>query len=560
MLKKLLSTAAFSLLTVIAFGQTIVSTTPEDKKVILEEFTGINCQFCPDGHAIAQSIQDNNPGNVFLVNIHVGGFANPGPGQPDFRTPWGSAIAAQSNLTGYPAGTVNRHFFPGQSQGGGTAMSRSQWNSASNQILVQPAYLNLGVEAEIDINTRELTVHVEVYYTDDSPFSTNKLNIALLQNNTLGPQAGGGMGDEYVHQHRLVHMLTGQWGVDINSTTTGSFYDNTFTYTIPNDYNNILAQLGDMELVAFVAETTQEIISGNGAYPTFSGINNANDAFLQSIDEIIDQCENEITPVITIQNVGLNPLTAMAIEYSVNGGTVETYNWTGNLTTLQSEEIELPTITFDMQPNNVLNVSLPNDDENSNNTGSEEFDEAPQGTGTLFLELTTDNAGSEVRWFLRDVDGNVMEWGGPYPNNTTINETLTIDNEGCYSFEVIDIGGNGGTEAEVIDDEGTQIFFTDGNFEDEVKANFGSDGVLSVGDNNLNNVSIYPNPAQTELNISGFDKANIAIYNILGSQIMTLNDVNQRVTIDVSSLQTGAYFVKITNGIATETKKFIVNR
>ena len=39
--------------TLIASAQTFVSTTPENKNVILEEFTGISCGFCPDGHLIA---------------------------------------------------------------------------------------------------------------------------------------------------------------------------------------------------------------------------------------------------------------------------------------------------------------------------------------------------------------------------------------------------------------------------------------------------------------------------------------------------------------------------
>ena len=129
-------------------AQTIVSTTPENKKVVLEEFTGIHCVYCPQGHAIAQAIQNNNPGEVFLINIHVGGFAVPNAGEPDFRTPFGTAIANQSGLTGYPAGTVNRHVFPGSSQSGGndTAMSRGRWTSASNQILGEASYMNMAVE------------------------------------------------------------------------------------------------------------------------------------------------------------------------------------------------------------------------------------------------------------------------------------------------------------------------------------------------------------------------------------------------------------------------------
>ena len=91
------------------YAQTIVSTTPQKKKVILEEFTGINCQYCPSGHAIANTIKNANPSDVFIINIHVGGFSTPGSGQPDFRTSFGTAIANQSALTGYPAATSSSH-------------------------------------------------------------------------------------------------------------------------------------------------------------------------------------------------------------------------------------------------------------------------------------------------------------------------------------------------------------------------------------------------------------------------------------------------------------------
>lgn len=67
-----------------AFGQTFVSTTAENKNVVLEEFTGIYCTFCPDGHVQAQNLANNNPGDVVLVNIHTGSFAQPSGGDPDF--------------------------------------------------------------------------------------------------------------------------------------------------------------------------------------------------------------------------------------------------------------------------------------------------------------------------------------------------------------------------------------------------------------------------------------------------------------------------------------------
>ena len=96
-----------------ANSQTFVNTNPENKKVILEEFTGVNCVYCPQGHTIANSIKNANPNNVFLINIHQGSFSTPGAGQPDFRTTFGNGIAGQTGLTGYPAGSVNRSVFAG---------------------------------------------------------------------------------------------------------------------------------------------------------------------------------------------------------------------------------------------------------------------------------------------------------------------------------------------------------------------------------------------------------------------------------------------------------------
>jgi len=251
-------------------AQNIVGTDPENKNVILEEFTGIHCTYCPQGHQIAQGIQNSNPG-VVLINIHTGSFANPSGGEPDFRTPWGDAIAAQSGLTGYPAGTVNRHLFAGMSQGSGTAMSRGNWVAASNQTLSQASYANVGIESFIDVETRELTVVFEIYYTDDSPESSNFINVAILQDSIYGPQTGGGAGNNYLHMHMLRHLVTGQWGLEVTPTTAGSLYQNTINYTIPEDYNDVPVILEHLEIVAYVSETTQEVISGSRGTVSFSG-------------------------------------------------------------------------------------------------------------------------------------------------------------------------------------------------------------------------------------------------------------------------------------------------
>ena len=88
------------LLPSLAFGQSLVGTSPEMRTGFLEDFTGVNCVNCPDGHAVMASIAAANPGRVSLVGVHAGVYAVPGSGQPDFRTSFGTALDNYYNPPG----------------------------------------------------------------------------------------------------------------------------------------------------------------------------------------------------------------------------------------------------------------------------------------------------------------------------------------------------------------------------------------------------------------------------------------------------------------------------
>jgi hypothetical protein len=559
MFKKLLLPLVFALFAFATYGQTIVSTSPENKNVVLEEFTGIHCTYCPDGHAIAKAIQDAHPDDVSLINIHTGGYATPGPGEPDFRTPYGAAIAGQSGLTGYPSGTVNRHVFPGRGMtSGGTAMGRGSWTISANETLALSSDVNVAVEAEIDVQTNEMTVHVEAYYTANSPESTNLLNVALLQNNTKGPQTGGGMGDEYVHMHRLVELITGQWGETINTTTAGTFVDKTYTYTIPADYNGVPTELADMEVVAFITNTHQELPSGNRAYPTYTGIANADDAYVRSIEDIVTTCNTtSIAPVVEIQNLGQNTINSLDIEYTINGD-AHTYTWTGELPALHTVTVDLPDTGFTMQPTNTLVVSVPNDDDNSNNEDTLSFDDVPHGTKDVTMVLQTDGYGNETFWRLKNSAGQTIYHGGPYGNNETITETFDLDAD-CYSFKLIDSYGDGGAIATLTDNQGNVVFNEGPDFGNQISRQFTSNGQLGVEDQELQGISIYPNPASTVLNVKNAENANIQVYNILGQEVMAKTGIAMDEQLNVSNFQAGTYFIKIAKDSQVTTKRFIVS-
>ena len=73
-----------------------------------------------------------------------------------------------------------------------------------------------------------------------------------------------------------------------------------------------------------------------------------------------------------------------------------------------------------------------------------------------------------------------------------------------------------------------------------------------------NELVIYPNPANDLLNINGIGEGNYSIFNILGEVIYS-NVVNHdKITIDISSLKSGKYFVQVErNGELSEMSSFV---
>jgi hypothetical protein len=263
-MKKLFTSIIF--LSIIGLGnllaQTIVTTDPQLKTVVLEEYTGIHCGYCPDGHVIAGDIQASDPDRVILVNIHAGSYAVPSGGEPDFRTAYGEDLATQAGVTGYPAGAVNRHIFTGNTA---TSMSRSAWTNAADDILQESTPVNVGLESAWDSVTGELTINVEVYYTNSSNELTNNLHVAILENGLEGPQTDYGPynaanvlpNGNYVHGHVMRDLITGLNGESISTTAAGSLYTASYTYSVDPTWN-----IDNCDIVAFVTETQEEILNG----------------------------------------------------------------------------------------------------------------------------------------------------------------------------------------------------------------------------------------------------------------------------------------------------------
>ena len=86
--------------------------------------------------------------------------------------------------------------------------------------------------------------------------------------------------------------------------------------------------------------------------------------------------------------------------------------------------------------------------------------------------------------------------------------------------------------------------------------------VLEVEDLALDNISMYPNPAQDQVFVTlgdtNLDSFEIVVSNSLGQSISTVNGTNNEAVINVSSYTTGLYFVTIKAGSQSTTKKLVV--
>ncbi len=94
------------------------------------------------------------------------------------------------------------------------------------------------------------------------------------------------------------------------------------------------------------------------------------------------------------------------------------------------------------------------------------------------------------------------------------------------------------------------VWITNEVFEpiDELQTQF--DEALSTATfSEVSGVSIYPNPASTRVTLKIVRRADtVSLYTILGQKVLEKKIANNLVDLDVSALDNGVYFVKVSNG------------
>lgn len=582
----------FSAFAVSAQTPQFVSTEPANKNVVIEEYTGINCGYCPDGHKRVREYEAANPGRVFGINIHAGSYA-----ANTYTTQWGNALMNQAQVTGFPSGSINREYFTYydnyyQQEITSMALGRDMFVSCGNQILAQTSFVNVAAQASIDATTRTMTVNVEAYYTADAETASNKLNVVLVQDSIIGPQSGASgnpsqvtSDGQYIHMSMLRDMLTGQWGDDITAPEgstvipAGTLIQRTYTYNIPGSISNELVKLGHLRLIVFVAKDTKEIYTGSECIPTVTNLPELAAMSTTMSAQGQTGCNDLASLSLKVYNYGANAITNMQIAYgsAVTGN--QTFDWTGSITTDEEVFVELPDVAVNVGQNtnvfaNIVSINgTPISDEQK--TATIKKDAPKEGNGDkLKIIIKTDQYAYECSWKLSDGNGNVLAEEDYYPQQAVVRDTVIVPltETGCYVFEIFDEYGDGGTTYKIYDGSETRLVNGTGSSYDDYKAidiKILSLVGLEEAEGAILQTLAYPNPVNDMLNleISMLESthANISVVDMLGREVISLGEValatgNNKFEINTSNLSNGAYFVKIISNSGITSKKISVNR
>ena len=267
------------------------SGTSAGRQILIEEFTGTWCGYCPDGHLKVDEIADaGNP--VAIVQIHSGDVMAIADGE---------AIDTYFNVTGYPGAMVDRTLFSDEVK---LPHSRGAWASHVSQRVnaYSPAYVSMtnswnGSQATTTVTANFVDyaagdMRLNLYVIEDGVTGGSSYDQANYMNTTAGHffEGAGNPIVGYVHNDVLRAVPSGPLGttgVIPSSVNQGESYSQSYTYNVPGSSNP-----DNMYLIAFASYINSgdniegnEIINVTGLPITVTNIGEINDGKV-SVGEI----------------------------------------------------------------------------------------------------------------------------------------------------------------------------------------------------------------------------------------------------------------------------------
>ena len=427
----------------------------------------------------------------------------------------------------------------------------------------------------------------KICHDTDGPYHDNVQGAAVwyIDQWEDGMTEGGSSGSPLFNQdHRIIGQLYGG-SASCQNQSGADWYGR---FGVSWDGNSSSSRLRDW----LDPQNSTTVLDG---YPT-GAVTYSVDAASSGVTNVPeDLCGLEtVSPVFVLKNNGSSNLTSCTITYNFNNGSNQTINWTGNLAEDATANVQLASFTAIPGTNTVnVNVSSPNGqtDENGNNNSTVKSFEVNVGEDVLNLTLETDNFGYETYWEVRGPNNQVVASGGntnvgpngggdriadandpgAYPNNSTINETIQLDGNGCYTFLIVDDYDDGiccgfttGAGSYELTDGNNTVMAEGGEFEEEEETEFGMTKALSISEAAFGSVSLYPNPSEGTVfvEIQNIDElTGISIIDLMGKTVAEFASFQStKMTLDLNRLADGVYYVNLNSENGAIAKKLVLLR
>ena len=515
--------------------------------LLLESFTNTGCGPCAQYNPAMDALIANNADKIAAIKYHVNW---PSANDPMFlhNTGENSARTSYYSVNSVPHVVIDGNRFsdnPGHLN-----------QSVINQLSVLESPMELRLTYEVDEVKNIITVFVMGRASTDIMGSL-KLYVGVIEKEIHFTSAPGPNGERDFYSV-MKKMLPNSTGTVLDEMMAGDYFTYVFTWELANVYNN-----DQLDAIAWVQNSnTKEVYqacrSSQEFVPFF-----ANEACVNGLSNIKSvTCSGVESPKVVLTNCGSNALTTAEMEVLINGETMKTLTWNGNLASLASETIDLGEITFPVEDQNLLEVKLTSvnggvDEAPANDVTSFTIKGSPDIVGkVLKLTIRTDANPEETTWKVTNLwTGEVVLEGGPYDTpNHNYTETLEITGDGCYDFTIYDAGGNGLTGSGIYGlKAGSVTIFSGKSFGDSESNEFSYEVTADVEETIGATTAIYPNPTTGMVNIESDGEQMVTIYNMAGQRVYE-GMSNGYLQIDMKAYGAGIYAIQV----GEETQRVVV--
>ena len=205
-----------------------------ERSLLLEGFTGQDCSQCPSGHISINSAIENCGESIVEVSHHAGFY-------PDIFTM--SEDDAYRFYYSNPASTFAPAVMVNRSADNSISLSpvvnaeTSYIYSLIDHASQSKPYVSLNLMTELNEETRELKVKLQMKPHSDLPTDNVLFNIFLVQDSLQAYQSNGGT--NYTHNRVFRGTLTGNsWGLSVKNWKAGEEKSWETTYTVPESIHS----------------------------------------------------------------------------------------------------------------------------------------------------------------------------------------------------------------------------------------------------------------------------------------------------------------------------------